>query len=64
MKKTQITLAAVSFGLALIFYLLDQTKFVYAFSGRSIQIYPVAFFALLGLLLLIRMATKNKHAES
>jgi len=60
MKKTQTTLIILSFGLALILYLLDMTKFIYAAGGLNIQIYPAAFFALLGIWLLIRASTKKQ----
>lgn len=59
MKKTQTTLISLSLGLALILYLFDLTRFVYVAVGRTIQIYPAAFFALLAVWLLIRAFTKK-----
>ena len=58
MKKTQTLLIVLSFGLALMLYILDMTKFVHVADGTTIQIYPAAFFALIGLWLLIRAFTK------
>ena len=64
MKKAQTTLIVLSFGLALILYLFDQTKFVYVTDGQTVQIYPVAFLALIGAWLLIRALTKKEQANN
>ena len=55
MKKIQHTLVLVSFGLAFLLYLLDLTKITTKTGGVTIHLYPVAAFALLGLVLLWRM---------
>ena len=60
MKKTQIPLIVLSFGLALSLYLLDLTKLVYSAGELNVNIYPAAFFALLGAWLLMRAFTKKQ----
>ena len=54
MNKKQFYAGVVSFGAAAIFMLLNVTKIETSFGDTflaSISIYPVAFFALLGVLL-------------
>ena len=55
MKKNQFYVGAVSLGIAGAFALLDLTTIKISFSEMSLStmtIYPSAFFALLGLLLM------------
>jgi hypothetical protein len=55
MKKNQFYAGAVSLGIAAALALLGLTKFKVSFSNTSLStmtIYPAAFFALLGLLLM------------
>ena len=63
MKKTQTTLIILSFASALILYLFNLTKFVYAVDGRTIQIYPAAFFGLTGVWLLLRALIKKRTGQ-
>jgi len=60
MKKTQTTLIILFFGLALVLYLLDLTKYVYTIGARTVQVYPATFFLLLGVWLLIRAFIKKQ----
>lgn len=60
MKKTRISLIVLSFGLALSLSLLDLSKFAYSVGELQVNIYPAAFFALLGAWLLIRAFTKKQ----
>jgi hypothetical protein len=60
MKKTRISLIVLSFGLALSLYLLDLTQFAYRVGELHVNIYPAAFFALLGAWLLVRAFMKKQ----
>lgn len=55
MKKNKFYAGVVSLSIATILYLLDQTMIKISFSDTSLStmiIYPAAFFAFLGLLLM------------
>jgi len=55
MKRKTIYAGIVSFGIAVVFALLNLTKIETSFNQAflaNISIYPVAFFALLGLVLI------------
>jgi len=54
MKKIQFYAGLVSLGIAIVLFLLNLTAIKISFSDTTLStmsIYPVAFFALLGLLL-------------
>ena len=55
MKKTQFYAGIVSFVIAAILAALNFTKINFSFSGAlptNVNIYPAAFFALLGIVLI------------
>jgi hypothetical protein len=53
-KKTQLILGAISLVLAALLALLDITEIVGSAGRSHVTIYPAAFFALLGIVLVIR----------
>ena len=57
MKVKQFYVGAISLGISIALMLLDLTKIKVSFSDTSVStmtVYPVAFFAFLGLLLIYR----------
>lgn len=52
MQKTLLIAGFSSLGLAVILYALGYTNFIYEVGNRQALLYPAAFFALLGLVLL------------
>jgi hypothetical protein len=53
-KKTQLVLGAISLVLAAILARCGITEIIASAGRRNITIYPAAFFALLGIVLLVR----------
>ena len=54
MKKTQLILGAIALVLAALLAFLDITEIVGSLGRSNVTIYPAAFFALLGIVLVIR----------
>ena len=64
MKISRVSLAIISFGLALIFLLFDIYNVNFLLGETRVAIYPVAFFALVGVVLLIRpLLNRSKEPE-
>lgn len=62
MQKNLIYTGLASLVLAVIIYLVDLTRFSYFVGSTSVRIYPAAFFALLGLVLIFRAVWKQVSA--
>ena len=54
MQKTQLITGFLSLILAVISYALGYTNFIYEVGNGQALLYPAAFFALLGMVLLYR----------
>lgn len=62
MQKNLIYTGLASLVLAFIIYLVDLTRFSFFAGSTSVRIYPAAFFALLGLVLIFRAVWKQDSA--
>jgi len=66
MEKKRLVVGLVSLAVSLGLYLVDVTKTSFAATfeswGTNVNVYPAAFFALLGLFFLWRAYLKEQHA--
>jgi len=61
MKKKNIIFGVVSIIIGFVLYLINWDAFQFLYRNTQIKVYPVAFFLLLGVVLIVRAFTKKKN---
>ena len=60
MSKNQLIAGIVSLGVALVLFLLNINNYAFLAGSVHVSIYPAAFFALVGIVLIIRALMQRR----